>query len=129
MRKLILATIDNIPNKGYEIVDFIKFDSHDLWAYREWWKAYKENNFNDIEIVKEITNGCIFKGKKEYTYEILLRDLQIRKKFDAIIGIRPDYHTTYQHENYDENGNYGLLRTGYEQKYIGTAIRFKTNKK
>lgn len=125
MKKLILATIDVIPNKKYEIVDLIKFDSHDLWAYREWWKAYRENNFNDIEIVEEIRKGLIFKGKKEYTYEILLRDLQIRKKFDAIIGIRPDYHITYQSENYDENSNYGQVRTGYEQKYIGTAIRFK----
>ncbi|MDE5617657.1 MAG: hypothetical protein K2I36_02300 [Ureaplasma sp.] len=129
MKKLILATIDNIPNKDYEIVDLIKFDSHDLWAYREWWQAYRENNYNDIEIVEKITKGCIFKGKKEYNYEILLRDLQIRKKFDAIIGIRPDYHTTYQPEYYDENSNYGQVRTGYEQKYIGTAIRFKTNKK
>ncbi len=129
MKKLILATVDNIPNKDYEIIDLIRFDSKDLWAYREWWQAYRENNFNDIELVEEITKGVIFKGKKEYTHEILLRDLQARKKFDAIIGIRPDYHITYEGKNYDQNCNYGQVRTGYEQKYIGTAIRFKTNKK
>lgn len=133
MKKLILATVDNISNKDYEIIDFIFFTNKDIAIYEYWFEQQLNNpNQKDIQVTEKQKNK--FGIKKEVTLENPLKVLQFEQKVDAVIGIKPDYHLGYNGSNYTKvgiifNESRSDTHTDGIANYIGTAIRFKTNKK
>ncbi len=134
MKKLILATIDNIPDKDFEIIDFVSFSNTDISIYEHWYvESLKRDSKEDFDITE--TRRGFFGKKKEITLDNPLKVLQLKEKVDAIIGISSDYFIFYDGQTkgwYSDAGSIDLslwINKNQKKYYIGTAIRFKTNKK
>lgn len=136
MKKLILATIDNIPDKDFEIIDFVSFSNTDISTYERWYvERLRRDSKEDFDII-EIRKG-FFGKKKEIILDNPLKVLQLEEKVDAIIGIKSNYFIfddikgEGRHSS-DYGGPFNLslsINKNQKKYYIGTAIRFKTNKK
>lgn len=132
MKKLILATIDNIPDKDFEIIDFVSFSNTDISTYERWYvERLRTDSKEDFDII-EIRKG-FFGNKKEITLDNPLKVLQLEEKVDAIIGIKSNYFIFDDIKGEGRHSDYGPFDFSFNKNqkkyYIGTAIRFKTNKK